>query len=75
MNCNVGKHVRRSCQDFLVVSSDDMNQLTTTCLITVGVTTDHNGLLPGIDESRNILADDGFTEDRPTEDVPDRSVW
>ena len=36
---------------------------------------DDDGLGPGRDQTRNVRADDRFSEDRSAQDVTNRSVW
>lgn len=43
-------------------------------LVTEGMTTNNNGLSPTADEARNVLHEDGFTEDGTAKDVPDGTV-
>jgi hypothetical protein len=45
-----------------------------TCLVTVGVTTDDDGLGPARKCSRDLLEQDGLTEDGSAEDVSDGAV-
>jgi len=51
--------------------SDEVNSLV---LVTESVTTNNDGLSPTRDETRNVLHDDGLTEDSTTEDVADGTV-
>ena len=43
-------------------------------LITVGMTANHNGLLPPRDQSGNVLTDDGLPEDSSSQDVTNGTV-
>ena len=43
-------------------------------LVTKGVTANHNRLGPAWDETRNIIDDDGLTEDNAAENVADRAI-
>ena len=43
-------------------------------LVAIGVSSDDKGQLPAWDESRDIFADDGFSEDGSVEDSPDSAV-
>lgn len=50
------------------------NEVSGLVLIGMSVTSDDNGLSPSVDETRNILDDDGLTEDSSSEDVSDGSI-
>ena len=43
-------------------------------LIAIGVTTNHDGLLPSCNESRNVLTNDGLSEDSSSQDVTNGTV-
>ena len=45
-----------------------------TDLVTVGMSANHNRLLPAGDKTRNIAADDGLTEHSPSENIPDSTI-
>jgi hypothetical protein len=45
-----------------------------TNLISESVSSDCDGKTPSRDEARNVLADDGFTEDSSVQDVSDGTV-
>jgi hypothetical protein len=50
------------------------NVVLASVLISVGVSTNDDGLLPSWDESGDVTDDDGLTEDSTVENVTDSSV-
>lgn len=50
------------------------NRIPTAHLVAVCVPADGDGLGPARDEARDVLADDGLSEDRAAEDVADGPV-
>jgi len=46
----------------------------TLVLVTEGVPSDHDGLVPGGHQAGDVLAEDGLTEDGATENVADGAV-
>lgn len=55
-------------------SQSQTSQLHCLYLISVGVTTYDDGLLPTGDQARDVVADDGLSEDSAPQDVPDGAV-
>ena len=56
------------------ISTITSTTITTTHLVSKGMPTDHNGLLPGGHNARDVAADDGLSEHCASQNVPDGSI-